>query len=361
MNAPLHVALTSTPTIDTDTATLNTILLDIMHAQNIIIVCGAGVSEFAGIPTFSSKTSHSFGIRSTKSASLKDLFDISALKTPESTSMLMEVIEKLHARSMTAEPTPFHKLLHTLDARGQVLRVYTQNIDALEKKAGLSSGLPILEESLDDTEEEHLVISPTTRIATCIPLHGSCDAMHCDICRQSFPVQNCLSSDKPYHLPPCPSCRARSDDRIARGQRALGIPKLRPSIVLYNEEHPDSQAITAVIRHDLNELDSHAAHQPSILLVTGTSLQIPGTTALVKEFASLLRSSTQNRTILVNLTFPSGQPWKEIFDVWIEGDIQELSRRMGTKLSTVPHSIYYTVNIYRLTNIRSSGGRVGIH
>ncbi|KAJ6447591.1 DHS-like NAD/FAD-binding domain-containing protein [Mycena vitilis] len=335
MSAPLHIVLASTANTVRD-ATLDTLLLEIAHAHKIIIVCGAGVSEFAGIPTFSSKPDNFFGIRPTKPASLKDLFDISALKTTESSSMLLKLIGQLYTHSRTAQATPFHELLHTLDTRGKILRVYTQNIDALERKAKLSLGLPILDESLDDTAQEgHIVISPTTGIARCIPLHGSCETMHCDICRYSCPLPYSSPSQKQHELPFCPGCKAKSDERVARGQRALRIPKLRPSVVLYNEEHPDSQAITAVICRDLDELGSYAVHQPCMLLVAGTSLQIPGTRSLVKEFASVLRGSAKNRIILVNLTFPSGQFCKKIFDVWVEGDAQEFSQCLDAKLSTV--------------------------
>jgi NAD-dependent histone deacetylase SIR2 len=37
-----------------------------------------------------------------------------------------------------ASPTPFHRALTMLHHRGKLARVYTQNIDGLEGKAGLS-------------------------------------------------------------------------------------------------------------------------------------------------------------------------------------------------------------------------------
>ena len=52
------------------------------------------------------------------------------------------MISRLAVLSEDASPTPFHQLLRLLDERGKLLRVYTQNIDALEAKAGLSFGVP---------------------------------------------------------------------------------------------------------------------------------------------------------------------------------------------------------------------------
>ncbi|KAJ6456331.1 DHS-like NAD/FAD-binding domain-containing protein [Mycena vitilis] len=330
MSAPLHIVLASTANTVRD-ATLDTLLLEIAHAHKIIIVCGkdlnkgtkagcqldstgAGVSEFAGIPTFSSKPDNFFGIRPTKPASLKDLFDISALKDGTSDSLPRAASHSRHPRKNFA-------CVHAEHRRAG-------------EEAKLSLGLPILDESLDDTAQEgHIVISPTTGIARCIPLHGSCELCIVTYVATRVP---CIffTITKATRTSFCPGCKAKSDERVARGQRALRIPKLRPSVVLYNEEHPDSQAITAVICRDLDELGSYAVHQPCMLLVAGTSLQIPGTRSLVKEFASVLRGSAKNRIILVNLTFPSGQFCKKIFDVWVEGDAQEFSQCLDAKLST---------------------------
>ena len=55
------------------------------------------------------------------------------------------MIAQLSQLSMVAEPTAFHHLLRALDDRGRLLRVYTQNIDALELKSGLTVGVPELD------------------------------------------------------------------------------------------------------------------------------------------------------------------------------------------------------------------------
>lgn len=91
---------------------------------------------------------------------------------------------------------------------------------------------------------------------------------------------------------------------------------------------------------------------PDLLLVAGTSLRVPGTKRIVKEFSKAARSgvgggdshestpsgSSSNRTspnssesddrpirtIYLNLDFPvPAREWESIFDVWVQGDIQE--------------------------------------
>ncbi|KAG6371348.1 hypothetical protein JVT61DRAFT_9545 [Boletus reticuloceps] len=61
------------------------------------------------------------------------------------------------------QPTLFHKLLKPLEDRGTLVRIYTQNIDGLESKAGVST----YHQSCPQTTGDGLQRS------TCIPLHGS--------------------------------------------------------------------------------------------------------------------------------------------------------------------------------------------
>lgn len=55
------------------------------------------------------------------------------------------MIAQLSQMSEAAQPTAFHRFLRVLDERRRLLRVYTQNIDALEEKSGLTFGVPELD------------------------------------------------------------------------------------------------------------------------------------------------------------------------------------------------------------------------
>ena len=63
-------------------------------------------------------------------------------QSEETTSLFCQMIARLSDLTQSAAPTTFHKMLRSLDERHKLLRVYTQNIDALEMKSGLTFGVP---------------------------------------------------------------------------------------------------------------------------------------------------------------------------------------------------------------------------
>ncbi|EED81652.1 predicted protein [Postia placenta Mad-698-R] len=116
----------------------------IMKARRIAVVCGAGISVQAGIPDFRSSDGLFQSLKKDNPAlsSGRDLFDASVFNSETTTSMFCQMMAQLYELSEVAVPTAFHKLLRALDDRGRLLRVYTQNIDALEQKSGLTFGVP---------------------------------------------------------------------------------------------------------------------------------------------------------------------------------------------------------------------------
>lgn len=59
-------------------------------------------------------------------------------------------------------------------------------------------------------------------------------------------------------------------------KRRSGIGRLRPNVVLYEEEHPRGETIGAVAEQDLRK-------GPDIILVVGTALKVPEARRLVRE------------------------------------------------------------------------------
>jgi NAD-dependent SIR2 family protein deacetylase len=282
------------------------------------------------------------------------------------------MIAQLSELSQTAQPTAFHHLLRALDDRGRLLRVYTQNIDAIEQKSGLSFGVPAFEgtkraksKTSKATAPPQQPIASTSRLPTpppletprCIPLHGTLQSMHCQTCNHSFPLlahHPALRSGQP---PPCPECTSVSAVRALVGKRPRGIGKLRPSVVLYNEAHKDGEGVGEVVRKDLIGTKGRASGA-DLLLVVGTSLRVPGTKRMVREFAKAVKvrggvskedvspprsapstpgSSSPRRSpaadeeplpkaVYLNLDFPvPTREWEGVFDAWIQGDAQEFA------------------------------------
>jgi len=281
------------------------------------------------------------------------------------------MIAQLAEMSESAQPTPFHHLLRALDNRGKLLRVYTQNIDALESKSGLSFGVPDIGGSRGKPKSKTgpsssqdmpgRLPSPPPEIPRCIPLHGTLGTMHCVSCTHVFPLRDHIKHLSSGIPPYCPECTTLEKVRQMSGKRSRGVGKLRPSVVLYNEDHKDGEHVGEVVRKDLTGTSPRA----DLLLVVGTSLRVPGTKRIVREFSKAVRlratkaSANANTTtegdpqtsippsrrspvtndegpitsVYLNLDFPAPtRDWEGVFDVWLKGDAQDFAMAIGAEL-----------------------------
>ncbi|PSR82836.1 hypothetical protein BD289DRAFT_295481 [Coniella lustricola] len=149
----------------------------------------------------------------------------------------------------------------------------------------------------------------------CVFLHGSLRALRCFQCGC---VADWDEGDRELQTmsgqqPPCPRCEHATVARQERGKRALGVGKLRPDVVLYGEEHPESHRISTIIQHDI-------ALAPDMLIVMGTSLKVHGLKTVVREFAKTVHNRKDGKVIFVNYTKPADSVWADVFDFWIEMD-----------------------------------------
>lgn len=280
------------------------------------------------------------------------------------------MIAQLAEMSELAQPTPFHHLLRALDDRGKLLRVYTQNIDALESKSGLTFGVPDVgprgkpKSKPGPSASQEMpgrLPSPPPEIPRCIPLHGTLDTMHCVSCTHVFPLRDHLEHLNSGIPPYCPECTTLEQVRQMSGKRSRGVGRLRPSVVLYNEDHKDGEHVGEVVRKDLTGTSPRA----DLLLVVGTSLRVPGTKRIVREFSKAVRlratkanananntvgesdqqtpSSSPRRTpvanegpitsVYLNLDFPvPTRDWEGVFDVWLKDDAQHFAAAIKTEL-----------------------------
>ncbi|CUA76019.1 NAD-dependent protein deacetylase hst4 [Rhizoctonia solani] len=311
---------------------------------------GAGISVHAGIPDFRSPNGLFQSLKrehpKENITSGRDLFDAAVFKSEETTALFYKMISHLATLSDAAQPTPFHDMLRNLDARGQLLRVYTQNIDALEERAGLSFGVPTFpsrsrkrkaetshtqgtspihprssssERSTAPSPASHLYTPsssaqtspastpvPTPQLPRCVPLHGTLKHLYCPSCYLTLPL--C----KPEYLESlglgnplaCPQCTELDGTRRLVGKRTRGVARLRPGVVLYNEPHREGEAerVGECVRRDLIGLGSGQLSRTNsgrkrrggddLLIVAGTSLRIPGAKRIVREFAKALHPTS---------------------------------------------------------------------
>ncbi|WFC99116.1 hypothetical protein MYAM1_001854 [Malassezia yamatoensis] len=357
-----------------------------------------------------------------------------------------------------AKPTRFHNWLKTLDEEGRLQRVYTQNIDGLEAKAGLSFGFDPnqAEPSASKRKRSKFARSQSDSVlmqgksesqpmfSRAIPLHGNLYAMSCALCSYTLSLADdkpeCHSAIESMRMGEpvwCTQCESNNQIRSTAGLRSRAVGRMKVDVVLYNGENDTAERVGACVERDLlglrdpNEpqvpktlpemraqmrkqrsmaqrtqslamqpcdnpfgkaeelkgcnlnmeqnLSIHANEKssdnvlncffdeedmkenqlcqvdsqkpcrsrlkplpPDLLIVAGTSLKVPGTKRLVREFAKACRARDTNKTLLedppirtlyLNYDFPTAaREWEGTFDVWIQGDVQQTALGLGTDL-----------------------------
>lgn len=160
-----------------------------------------------------------------------------------------------------ARPTAFHTLLGALSRHGVLGRIYTQNIDDLELKAGLTT--------VGDEPN-------------CVQLHGSVMKVQCTQCSYTEHTVHHFRALSSGELPPCPQCQMTIKMRISDGKRVGSKGGLlRPAIILYRESHPKSEDIESIQSLDRSKADN--------LLVVGTSLKTHGSVSLIKTMSTFIK------------------------------------------------------------------------
>ncbi|KAF2823058.1 NAD-dependent deacetylase sirtuin-2 [Ophiobolus disseminans] len=168
------------------------------RAQQIVVMTGAGISTSAGIPDFRSpKTGLYANLARLNLPHAEAVFDISYFR--ENPEPFYTLAQELYPGKF--RPTITHSFINLLYKKGLLLKLFTQNIDCLEREAGV----------------------PDDKI---IEAHGS------------FAKQSCIDCKKPY-----PEERMR--DAISKKwvPRCLDLScngLVKPEIVFFGEQLPEA-------------------------------------------------------------------------------------------------------------------------
>ena len=286
---------------------LDSLLKALRKRRKIVVIAGAGISVSAGIPDFRSSHGLFKSLRGEHKlkGSGKELFDASVYKDDSSTSSFHDMVRKLSKLSETAKPTQFHRLIARLAKENRLLRLYTQNVDGLENSLGpLKTQVPL----------SHKAPWPRT-----VQLHGGLEKMMCQKCRHISDFQpHLFEGPEP---PPCPECVTYDALRTTHaGKRSHGVGRLRPRMVLYNEQNPDDEAIGAVTTADFRT-------RPDAVIVVGTSMKIPTVRRIVHEMCSIVRDRKEGTAIWINHDpAPTGKDLEDCWDLIVKGDCDEVAR-----------------------------------
>lgn len=197
--------------------------------RNVIIMCGAGVSTSAGIPDFRSPGSGLYD--NLQKYNLPDpqcIFEIEFFKANPKPfyALAKEILPSI------LKPTPCHYFMRLLHEKGFLLRLYTQNIDTLERIAGI----------------------PKEKI---VEAHGTFHTSHClrKSCHREFSLEWMKEKVFADQVPSCSACGSL----------------VKPDIVFFGENLP--RRFFVLSGEDFKKCD--------LLIVMGTSL-------VVQPFASLI-------------------------------------------------------------------------
>lgn len=283
----------------------------------------------------------------------KDLFDASIFRDPLRTKVFYTFATTLRQKSRDCVPTASHQFISHLKSRGKLARCYTQNIDRIEEKVGLSTELqdgpggksrPRKSTSspaqLAKMVEEATYTPPSSQPPSsqppashpsllshlssdgeikstgveCVYLHGSLEQLRCFQCKRTSSWDDMEHETLSGLQPECPHCVQATTAREERGKRALGVGKLRPDIVLYGEEHPSEHLIGPILEHDIK-----LCRGGDVLLILGTSLKVHGLKNIVRQFANAIHAK-YGKVIFVNFTKPPDSIWSDIIDYWVQWD-----------------------------------------
>lgn len=170
--------------------TVDDVLELLRNSKRTVVLSGAGISVSCGIPDFRSKDGIYAILRDDQNYQLddpSDMFDKDFFM--QDPSMFFSFAHSIYPANF--EPSPSHHFVKQLETHGKLLRMYSQNIDTLEQKAGIE------------------------RVLQC---HGSFATATCTdpACRLRVDGRAIRDYIMAKQVPPCPRCAERRAQEAPR-------------------------------------------------------------------------------------------------------------------------------------------------
>ncbi|KAF4467844.1 nad-dependent histone deacetylase hst3 [Fusarium albosuccineum] len=313
----------------------------------------------------------------------KDLFDANIWADPLRTSVFYTFATTLRQKVKDVEPTSSHRFISHLRDRGKLVRCYTQNIDQIEEKVGLSTCLTDgpgsrgrfsrkstanmnqLKQMVDETSNGSAESSSSEK-----PQQSSDNEASRSQSSQQSDGAVTPSQTEPSQSQPDASKTAAKNPRRELPKSGVECVFLHGSLQLLRcflcgrvcswedddreletmsgqqpecphcvgattarEERGKRALGVGKLRPDIvlygeehpnahliSPIITHdLALCPDLLLILGTSLRVHGLKVMVREFAKAVHAKG-GKVVFVNFTKPPESSWGDIIDYWIEWD-----------------------------------------
>ncbi|EDO15331.1 hypothetical protein Kpol_1011p1 [Vanderwaltozyma polyspora DSM 70294] len=255
--------------------------------SKVIFLVGAGASTSCGIPDFRSpKTGLYHNLSKLNLPYAEAVFDVDYFK--ENPKPFYTLAKELYPGNF--KPSEFHYLMKLFEDKGRLKRIYTQNIDTLEREAGISSELVI-------------------------EAHGSFASNHCIECAKEFPLS--VFKDK------LDSANAKGEFSYAKCSECKGL--IKPKIVFFGENLPE--AFFNTWDDDVEWLSKRHNATEDLIIVAGTSLTVHPFASLPSEVPDTSRRGLFNLGLVGDF---EDNPRDD--DIFIEGLLDEIAHKLATEL-----------------------------
>ncbi|XP_042600180.1 NAD-dependent protein deacetylase sirtuin-3 [Cyprinus carpio] len=215
-------------------------LMKLGRVRNIVVVAGAGISTGSGIPDFRTPGTGLYANLAKYDIPYPEaIFNIDYFSdNPHPFFSLAKELYPGHHR-----PNYVHYFIRMLHQKGLLLRMYTQNIDGLEKLCGI----------------------PDDKL---VEAHGSFATAACHLCYTPYPAEEAKQAIMKGNVPICTFCAGA----------------VKPNVVFFGEDLPEKYF-------------QHAEDFPKadLLMIMGTSLKIEPFASLVNTVKSTVPRLLLNR------------------------------------------------------------------
>ncbi|XP_010864581.2 NAD-dependent protein deacetylase sirtuin-3, mitochondrial isoform X2 [Esox lucius] len=242
--------------------------------KRIVVMAGAGISTPSGIPDFRSPGSGLYdNLQQYNLPYAEAIFEINFFH--HNPNPFFALAKELYPGAY--QPNLTHYFVRLLHDKGQLLRMYTQNIDGLERLAGI----------------------PPEKL---VEAHGTFATATCTVCRRDFKGEELRPDIMKGSIPKCPTCK--------------GVVK--PDIVFFGEELPP---------HFFSYLKDFPL--ADLLIIMGTSLEVEPFASLAGAVRSSVPRLLLNRDLVGPFTWgtPRRNDVAQLGDV--VGGVQALVDALG--------------------------------